>query len=137
MTTRTKTTSRTKTAEPATVPEDYNFDSWTEADEEAAVAAIATAVEVRYIVLPEGLFVARFPDGRVLRTPVQIPMEAIAQINALEDDDPATQIKTVLAMLGQDEDLAYLERVGILTVVDYARKYFKVFSRVMGISLGE
>lgn len=114
----------------------YDFDAWDEAAEDAAITEAAKAADVRYILVEGRLFVAKFPGGRIIETPLKISLADIEAIQS-ETDDQIEQIKTLLAMLGQDDDLAYLAQESLTSVSIFAEKYFRVFARIAGAALGE
>ena len=126
---------RTTAPEPV-LPEGTDFDTWDEEAEAAAVEAVAATGRVRYVV-GDGSFYGRFPDGHVVVTPLRMSADTLSRVIGLGDSDQWQQVEALLRLLGQDEDADYIRGADITAVVDYATKYFNVFSRVMGISLGE
>jgi ATP-dependent serine clp protease len=126
---------RTTAPEPV-LPEGTDFDTWDEEAEAAAVEAVAATGRVRYVV-GDGGFYGRFPDGHVVVTPLRMSADTLSRVIGLGDSDQWQQVEALLRLLGQDEDADYIRGADITAVVDYATKYFNVFSRVMGISLGE
>lgn len=118
-------------------PSALDFDSWDAAAEEAAIQAAADATAIRYIIIEQD-FVGRFPDGTVIRTPIRVSAELIDRVSELSGDtDPRQQLEALLDVIGHDDDLAYLRSADLLSSVDYATKYFRVFEKVMGVTLGE
>ena len=118
-------------------PSALDFDSWDAAAEEAAIQAAADATAIRYIIIEQD-FVGRFPDGTVIRTPIRDSAELIDRVSELSGDaDPRQQLEALLDVIGHDDDLAYLRSADLLSSVDYATKYFRVFEKVMGVALGE
>ena len=115
-------------------PED--FESWDEAAEQAAIAAAAAAVEVKYIIIEGKTFVARFPDGEIVKVPIKVSLNDISAITT-ETSDELEQVKSLLQILGQDDDLEVLGNEDILAVTDFAAKYFRVFEKISQVALGE
>lgn len=115
-------------------PED--FESWDEAAEQAAIAAAAAAVEVKYIIIEGRTFVARFPDGEIVKVPIKVSLNDISAITT-ETSDELEQVKSLLQILGQDDDLEVLGNEDILAVTDFAAKYFRVFEKISQVALGE
>ena len=58
-------------------------------------------------------------------------------MNGLGDKPEADQIRTLLELLGQAEDLDYLKKTDLISVADYAGKYFRAFERLSQMTLGE
>ena len=115
-------------------PED--FESWDEAAEQAAIAAAAAAVEVKYIIIEGRTFVARFPDGEIVKVPIKVSLNDISAITT-ETSNELEQVKSLLQILGQDDDLEVLGNEDILAVTDFAAKYFRVFEKISQVALGE
>ena len=115
-------------------PED--FESWDEAAEQAAIAAAAAAVEVKYVIIEGKTFVARFPDGEIVKVPIKVSLNDISAI-ITETSNELEQVKSLLQILGQDDDLEVLGNEDILAVTDFAAKYFRVFEKISQVALGE
>ena len=115
-------------------PED--FETWDEAAEQAAIAAAAAAVEVKYIIIEGKTFVARFPDGEIVKVPIKVSLNDISAITT-ETSNELEQVKSLLQILGQDDDLEVLGNEDILAVTDFAAKYFRVFEKISQVALGE
>lgn len=116
--------------------EEFDFDSWDEAAEEAAIADVAALTNVLYIIVEGKTFVARFPDMRIIKVPLQVSLETIDKLSEIEGDE-LDQVKSLLSLLGQDDDLDYLKSANLISVTNFATKYFAVLERVIGVSLGE
>lgn len=115
---------------------DLDFDAWTEEDEAKAIEAIAESSKIRYVISEGTFFCGRFPDGRVIKTPLRITVEMIELIGEKQGSD-VEQIKMLLGLLGQTKDVEYLAGADLLATVDYAAKYFRIFEKVAQISMGE
>lgn len=115
----------------------YDFDAWNDTAEDGALRELAAAQRIKYIISRDGTFVARFPDGRVIHTPLHLSVETIDTVNGLGDKPEADQIRTLLELLGQAEDLEYLKKADLISVADYAGKYFRAFERLSQMTLGE
>lgn len=115
---------------------DAEFDAWTPEQEEAAIQEMAKAAAIRYIVSEHRFFVAKFPDGHVMKVPLSISLD---DFETLPDDDagPVKQVEALLGLFGQEDDQRYLAGQSFPTVIDFAAKYFAVFQRVAGASVGE
>ena len=124
----------TKKVVDSVSPED--FESWDEAAEQAAIAAAAAAVEVKYIIIEGKTFVARFPDGEIVKVPIKVSLNDISAITT-ETSNELEQVKSLLQILGQDDDLEVLGNEDILAVTDFAAKYFRVFEKISQVALGE
>lgn len=115
---------------------DLDFDAWSEDDEEKAIEAAAHLSKIRYVISEASIFCGRFPDGRVIKTPLRITVDTLEQLAAAEVTE-LEQVKMLLGMLGQDDDVDYLKTADLLSAIDYAAKYFRIFEKVTQMSMGE
>lgn len=113
---------------------DYNFDQSPE-EQEAEIAKIADNQSVKYLVV-EGSFVAKFPDGKILKVPVKLSVE---QLDGIDDASKGQieQAKALIGMFGTERDQKYLAGQSVFSTVDFIEKYMKVFARVQGLAMGE
>ncbi|MDN3309559.1 hypothetical protein QWJ90_01305 [Microbacterium oryzae] len=115
-----------RTTEP-----EYDFDSWSEEDEAKAIEALKP--DVRYIIVEES-FVGRFPDGAIVKMPLEVSLD---DVDALEGLPPVDQFKTLLGRIGGDEATAEFTRHSLAETAVMAEKFFRVFSRIAKASLPE
>ena len=115
-------------------PED--FESWDEAAEEAAITEAAAASDVKYIIVEGKTYVARFPDGQIIKVPLKVSLADIEAITT-ETSDEMQQVKSLLQILGQDDDLVMLSQQSLISVSIFAERYFRVFEKVSKVALGE
>jgi hypothetical protein len=120
-----------KTAEPA-APE-YDFDSWTEEDEQKAIAALVP--DVRYIIV-EGDFIGRFVDGTTVRMTLSISLDDVNELTA-DSADPVDQLTALLRKLAGDAAAAEFTSHNLAETIVMAEKFFKVFTRISQASLPE
>lgn len=120
----------------ATAADDKLFDAWDEAAEEAAIAEAARLADVPYIIIEGRIFAGRFPDGEILKTPLDFSVADLEAITA-EADNPVDQVKALLRRLGNEATADALETKDLASVVIYAEKFFNVFSRIAQVALGK
>lgn len=126
-----RATNKTQTA---TAPvEEYDFDSWTEDDEEKALAALAP--DVKHIIV-ERSFVGRFRDGTIIKLPLDISLDDIDVLSE-SHDNPVDQIKALLAQIGGDDAAKEFTRQNMADAIAMATKFFNVFARIAGATVPE
>jgi hypothetical protein len=123
------TTSKTKT-EPA--PE-YDFDSWTEEDENKALAALVP--DVKYIIVEKN-FIGRFPDGTIVKMPLSISLDDVDALQA-GSGNPVDQFKALLARVAGEDVAKEFSSHDLAETVFMAEKFFTVFSRISQAALPE
>lgn len=111
---------------------EYDFDNF---DEEAALARLRAETQVRYIVV-ERDFVAKFPDGKIIRIPLRLSLDQVNKLSE-EFDNPLDQVTSLLEQIGGGSAAAELKAQDLLSAVDFATKYFDVLQKVQGANLGE
>lgn len=124
-----RATTKTQTA-PA---EEYDFDSWTEEDEENALAALAP--EIKHIIV-ERSFVGRFRDGTIIKLPLDISLDDIDVLSE-NHDNPVDQIKALLTKIGGDDAAKQFTRQNMADAIAMASKFFAVFARIAGATVPE
>ncbi|WP_194385367.1 hypothetical protein [Microbacterium luteum] len=121
----------TKAAKPAE-PE-YDFDNWSEDDETKAIAAIAP--EVKYIIV-ERTFVGRFHDGTIVKASLALSLDDVDALQA-EHENEIDQFRSLILVVGGEENVRELSRQDISDVAQMAMKYFDVLQRIQGASRPE
>lgn len=140
MATATKTTTARKTAAKPVDPV-YDFDSWSEEAEEAALAALADGF--RYIIVGSD-FVGKFSSGLIVKVSLNLSADAADEFEVA--GTPRDQLVSLLAALGADEKIADqaaqepMHEVGAF-VIKYQALVESVMDRAAGdlkrASLGE
>lgn len=115
---------------------DLDFDAWTDETEEKTLEALIESSKIRYVISEGAFFHGRFPDGRVIKTPLKLTVGMIELIGEKQGSD-VEQIKMLLGLFGQEEDVEYLAGADLMSAIDYAAKYFRVFEKIAQISMGE
>ncbi len=120
--------SKTKTPEP-----EYDFDSFDEAAEQAAIAALVP--DIKHIIVG-GDFIGRFSDGQTVRLPLSITLDDVDQLEQA-DLSPVDQVKHLLSTIGGKTEAAKFSKHSLLEATALASRYFAVFERVNQASLPE
>lgn len=121
----------TKTAVPE--PEVFDFDNWSEDDEQKALVALIP--DIKYIIVEKN-FVGRFPDGVIVKMPLSISLD---DVNALQEEsgNPVDQFNTLLERVGGKEVAAEFSSHDLTETMMMSEKFFSVFSRISSASLPE
>jgi len=127
----TRATTKTETASAPV--EEYDFDSWTEDDEEKALAALTP--QIKYIVV-ERSFVGRFEDRTIIKLPLNISLDDIDAL-AQKFDNPVDQVKELLMRIGGEEATKEFTRQNMVDTIAMATKFFEIFARIAGATVPE
>lgn len=120
----------------ATSDDDAAFDAWNEAAEEEAIALAARLADVRTIIIEGRIFAGKFPDGQILKCPLDFSVADLEAVTA-EADNPVDQIKALLTILGNEKTAKALEHKDLASVVIFSEKFFKAFERIAQAALGK
>ncbi|PPG29644.1 hypothetical protein [Pseudoclavibacter sp. RFBB5] len=141
MTTTRKTATRRPAAKAAPEPvaeielTDLDFDNWTEEAEEEAVERLRSELKPKFLLVEKSL-AAKFPSGFILKTSLDVPYSKLTEImEAGEGSDD--QMMAVLEFLGQKDEVPILQEQGVIAVMAFAGRYFELWQKVAGTSLGE
>lgn len=116
-------TTRTTTAKQTPA---YDFDNWSEEDEDRAIAALVPDVKS---IIVERRFIGRFLDGDTVEVPLTLSLD---DVDALQNEgaSPVDQFRTILKQIGGDDAAAKFSRHDLAETVILAEKYFRTLARV-------
>lgn len=114
----------------------YDFDNF---DEDKIIDALRDELSVKYIILGDSkTFVARFPDGKVVKVPLLFSVQEVEKLSSLEDQGEVAQLRELLDALCEDEEtVRQILAHSFAEVQDFATKYFRVVEKMSGASLPE
>ena len=116
--------------------DDALFDSWDEEKEEAAIAEAAAAMDVKYVIIDGRTFAGKFPDGTIIKAPLDISLDQIDAISA-ENDAQVDQVKALFRMIGDEAAAVELEKQNLASTIIFAQKFFATFQRITEAALGK
>lgn len=111
----------------------YDFDSWSEDDENAAI--LAAVPDVKYIIV-EKRFIGRLGDGTIIEVPLTLSFDFIDQLQA-EHSTPIDQFKAILKEIGGDTLSGDFGKRDLVEGAILAEKYFRVLQRVQSAAFPE
>ncbi|WP_077223045.1 hypothetical protein [Rathayibacter sp. VKM Ac-2630] len=130
------TTTRRKPADSAETPvqveEEYDFDSWDQEREDAALRALT---DVRYIIV-EDKFVGRFTDRHVVKIPLKLTTSTIDELEA-KFSTPLDQFRHLLSMFYGEEEAAALADRSLIEVAIMTEKFFRALKRAQELAFPE
>lgn len=115
---------------------DYDFDNF---DEDKAIDALRDELSVKYIILSDSkTFIAKFPDGKVVKVPLLFSVQEVEKLSSLEEQGEVAQLRELLDTLCEDEEtVRQILAHSFPEVQDFATKYFRVVEKMSGASLPE
>lgn len=121
------------TKKPTITAPEYDFDSWTEEDEQKAI--VAAVPKVDYIVV-ERRFIGRLTDGTVIEAPLTLTLDEVDEFQA-EGAAPVDQFKAVLKKVHGEESAAEFGKQDVVEGAILAEKYFRVLQRIQQAAFPE
>lgn len=112
----------------------YDFDNWTAEDEEAALAEVREAIQVKYVIV-ENSFVGRFPDGTEMKLPFSVSIDDIEAVVAAGTE--VDGLKILFERIAGTEAADTFASQPLPSATDFAAKYFGLFRKITGVDLGE
>ncbi|WP_416444742.1 hypothetical protein AB3K78_15540 [Leucobacter sp. HNU] len=112
---------------------EIDFDAWTEADEERAIAALVP--EVQHIIVGRK-FIGRFSDGETVELPLTLSLDDIDELEQ-QGLAPVDQVKHLLTTLAGEQETAKFTKHDIFETTQLATRFFRIFERVNQASLPE
>ena len=123
----------TNTTNAKAAAEEYDFDSWTEEDEKAALAALVP--DIKHIIVEKN-FVGRFADGVIVKLPLSISLDDVEALQK-ESESPVDQFKALLERVGGAEVVREFSRHDLAETVVMSERFFTIFSRISQAALPE
>lgn len=111
----------------------YDFDNWTEEDEQKAIASAVP--DVRYIIV-ENRFIGRLVDHTIIEVPLTLSLDEVNEIQA-EGLTPIDQFHIILKKICGDDTAAKFSARDMVEGAILAEKYFRVLQRVQQAALPE
>lgn len=121
-------------AAKTTKPEDpgYDFDSW---NQEAEDAALAVLNDVKYIIVEQD-FVGRFADGTIIRVPLTLKLSLVEELQA-KHNNQIDQFKSLVQTFAGDELAGAMDSKGLIPVAIMTEKYFRCLARAQELAFPE
>lgn len=130
----TKTTTA-KTAPKATEAEApaYDFDSWSEEDEQKAI--LAAVPDVRHIIV-ERRFIGRLSDGSIVEVPLTLSLDEVDELQS-DGAAPVDQFKAILRKVSGDDAANDFGSRDLVEGAILAEKFFRTLQRVQQAAFPE
>lgn len=113
---------------------DFDFDNF---DEDAAVKSSAAELGVK-TAFGNGVFAGKFPDGRIVTVPLQVPKKLVQGLGAEFEELPADdQLVELLRAMGLDSKAEELVEQGLVGAAVFASRFFTALQKVTKVALGE
>ncbi len=119
-------------ATTTTADEEYDFDSW---DQDAEDAALRALNDVKHIIV-EDSFVGRFSDGLIVKLPLRLKLTMIQDLQR-DHDDPIDQFRVLVKTFAGDEVAEKIEDQGMIPTAIIVEKFFRAIARAQELAFPE
>ncbi|APZ81753.1 hypothetical protein NCPPB3778_13 [Rathayibacter phage NCPPB3778] len=107
-----------------TKEEEYDFDNWTEEDDDKALKSLTT---VQHVIAGDK-FIGRFSDGTIVKLPLNFSLETAKELDSLGEDSIA-KFQRLLKLFAGEETAEELEKRPLVAVAILTEKYFRAVNR--------
>lgn len=130
----TQKTSSRKTATDGEIIEvaEYDFDNWTQEDEDAALLRIN---DVKHIIVEDN-FVGRFGDGTVVKIPLSLKLDLVDELQA-DFDTPIEQFRHLIRTFAGEDVATELNNRSMIPVAVLSEKFFRCLARAQELHFPE
>ncbi len=125
--------SATKTTTAKTDAPVYDFDNWSEEDEEKAI--LAAVPNVRHIIV-ERRFIGRLSDGSIVEVPLTLSLDEVDELQS-EGAAPVDQFKAILRKVSGDDAANDFGKRDLVEGAILAEKFFRTLQRVQQAAFPE
>lgn len=126
-------TTRTTKTQPKAEQPVYDFDNWTDADEEKAI--LAAVPDVAYIIV-ERRFVGRLADGTIVEAPLTLTLDEVDELQA-DGAAPVDQFRRILKKVHGEQSAADFGKHDLVEGAILAEKYFRALQKVQQAAFPE
>jgi len=117
---------------PPVAPE-YDFDNWSEEDEEKAI--LAAVPDVRHIIV-ERRFIGRLSDGTIVEVPLTLTLDEVDELQA-EGAPPIDQFKSILKKVHGDASANDFGKRDMVEGAILAEKFFRSLQKIQQAAFPE
>lgn len=125
--------SATKTTTPKTDEPTYDFENWSEDDEQKAI--LAAVPDVRHIIV-ERRFIGRLSDGSIVEVPLTLSLDEVDELQS-EGAAPVDQFKAILRKVSGDDAATDFGKRDLVEGAILAEKFFRTLQRVQQAAFPE
>jgi hypothetical protein len=111
----------------------YDFDNWSEDDEQKAI--LAAVPDVRHIIV-ERRFIGRLSDGSIVEVPLTLSLDEVDELQS-EGAAPVDQFKAILRKISGDDAANDFGKRDLVEGAILAEKFFRTLQRVQQAAFPE
>ena len=119
------------------MPSAADFDAWTAEDEEKALEAVATQMDVKHLI-KDGSVWFLAPHGHIYKLPLALSIDDFVKLSDIKSDVEQIQtLKDMLTAFAGEEEAKELAKEPVMVPMNILNAYGEIIAKVQGADLGK
>ena len=119
------------------MPSAADFDAWTQEDEDKALEAVATQMDVKHLI-KDGSVWFLAPHGHIYKLPLALSIDDFVKLSDIKSDVEQIQtLKDMLTAFAGEEAAKELAKEPVMVPMNILNAYGEIIAKVQGADLGK
>lgn len=119
------------------MPSAADFDAWTQEDEDKALEAVATQMDVKHLI-KDGSVWFLAPHGHIYKLPLALSIDDFVKLSDIKSDVEQIQtLKDMLTSFAGEEAAKELAKEPVMVPMNILNAYGEIIAKVQGADLGK
>ena len=119
------------------MPSAADFDAWTQEDEDKALEAVATQMDVKHLI-KDGSVWFLAPHGHIYKLPLALSIDDFVKLSDIKSDVEQIQtLKDMLTAFAGEEEAKELAKEPVMVPMNILNAYGEIIAKVQGADLGK
>lgn len=119
------------------MPSAADFDAWTAEDEDKALEAVATQMDVKHLI-KDGSVWFLAPHGHIYKLPLALSIDDFVKLSDIKSDVEQIQtLKDMLTAFAGEEEAKELAKEPVMVPMNILNAYGEIIAKMQGADLGK
>lgn len=119
------------------MPSAADFDAWTQEDEDKALEAVATQMDVKHLI-KDGSVWFLAPHGHIYKLPLALSIDDFVKLSDIKSDVEQIQtLKDMLTAFAGEKAAKELAKEPVMVPMNILNAYGEIIAKVQGADLGK
>lgn len=119
------------------MPSAADFDAWTQEDEDKALEAVATQMDVKHLI-KDGSVWFLAPHGHIYKLPLALSIDDFVKLSDIKSDVEQIQtLKDMLTAFAGEEAAKELAKEPVMVPMNILNAYGEIIAKMQGADLGK
>ena len=119
------------------MPSAADFDAWTQEDEDKALEAVATQMDVKHLI-KDGSVWFLAPHGHIYKLPLALSIDDFVKLSDIKSDVEQIQtLKDMLTAFAGEDAARELAKEPVMVPMNILSAYGEIIAKVQGADLGK